>query len=750
MKQYNSMYLGMCISNNDPKKRGRVKVFIPHIMPSVYEGWNKEGNDIEISCPGDNMIDGLSTEIVKRLEMILPWAEAASPICGTSAPGNLIANFVQGAKDVVSRVFDLSPEAEPADIKDLQGLYKEAEDWVGDDARGSECKASYSTNRGPGNCLRGTQGILGALTGHPRFNAKKEGGLGTNATLYSSSKGQSFTGTGLYNAPNSLPSNYMSDSSQWKVGDIVAADGGGPSNDGHIQVWTGKAWVSDFTQNRILTENKKGSYGNFTLHRPNAEGEARIAERANSLIGNNSQPKTATSLSGEVAAANVHQSATPINTKEGDNQYGSVANPDVTASSTASLSGQASAVAPNLTNQQKTGIRLFQQNYQKNYGQYKAVSDNLAAKGYKINPEQLAAMHWREGSGSMTKSIANGNSITSYVRKDGLDSAGSSSNSYAPTDNWVDHSTEVIEHKLIQKYGSGAKQKDFTQNAQFYDFAERFNGMGYRQKGVASPYVWSGTDQYSGGKYVKDGVYDPNYRDQQLGVAVLASTASGTPIDVNAADMAGMPMSGGGGGLVNNTDRHGPVVTQNLNNVAKGLFSYPAAGSMLWVFFREGNPLYPVYFAASYSDKEWESAYGLASDGPGYKPEATADNQTTSTGGLMNLNGVGGIRWEDTNNPSDRMLDQKSIMFFGEDGSNVFMGKGYNQYFSKFDRRDQVEGDRWESTLGFKEEWVQGDTNEVVMGDVYVKIGNVSQPAVDAVERIQELIVEIQKPLSET
>jgi lysozyme family protein len=30
---------------------------------------------------------------------------------------------------------------------------------------------------------------------------------------------------------------------------------------------------------------------------------------------------------------------------------------------------------------------------------------------------------------------------------------------------------------------------------------------------VASPYVWAGTDQYQSGKYVRDGVYDPNVVD---------------------------------------------------------------------------------------------------------------------------------------------------------------------------------------------------------------------------------------------
>jgi lysozyme family protein len=50
---------------------------------------------------------------------------------------------------------------------------------------------------------------------------------------------------------------------------------------------------------------------------------------------------------------------------------------------------------------------------------------------------------------------------------------------------------------------------------------ERYNGLGYANKGVPSPYVWSGTDQYIAGKYVADGVYDPHTVDKQLGCAAL-------------------------------------------------------------------------------------------------------------------------------------------------------------------------------------------------------------------------------------
>jgi lysozyme family protein len=50
---------------------------------------------------------------------------------------------------------------------------------------------------------------------------------------------------------------------------------------------------------------------------------------------------------------------------------------------------------------------------------------------------------------------------------------------------------------------------------------EEFNGLGYAARGLPSPYIWSGTNQYKSGKYVRDGIYDPGTVDQQLGCAGL-------------------------------------------------------------------------------------------------------------------------------------------------------------------------------------------------------------------------------------
>lgn len=52
---------------------------------------------------------------------------------------------------------------------------------------------------------------------------------------------------------------------------------------------------------------------------------------------------------------------------------------------------------------------------------------------------------------------------------------------------------------------------------------EQYNGLGYANMGRPSPYIWSGSDQYVSGKYVRDHVYDPHVVDSQEGCAPLLS-----------------------------------------------------------------------------------------------------------------------------------------------------------------------------------------------------------------------------------
>lgn len=55
------------------------------------------------------------------------------------------------------------------------------------------------------------------------------------------------------------------------------------------------------------------------------------------------------------------------------------------------------------------------------------------------------------------------------------------------------------------------------------EMLERFNGWGYvlYHPDVNSPYLWSGTDKYSRGKYTEDGKFDRNKISDQIGIAPI-------------------------------------------------------------------------------------------------------------------------------------------------------------------------------------------------------------------------------------
>jgi hypothetical protein len=122
-----------------------------------------------------------------------------------------------------------------------------------------------------GLCPQGTQAVLVALTG-----IKELGLLSGNADWFSfknpatggsahstgngfdiSIKGKSYynTKTRINQINGSWKGTYLQDSKLWQVGDIVAMGYTGGKLYGHIQIWTGYSWMSDFKQNAIQQKN---------------------------------------------------------------------------------------------------------------------------------------------------------------------------------------------------------------------------------------------------------------------------------------------------------------------------------------------------------------------------------------------------------------------------------------------------------------------------------------------------------------
>lgn len=86
-----------------------------------------------------------------------------------------------------------------------------------------------------------------------------------------------------------------------------------------------------------------------------------------------------------------------------------------------------------------------------------------------------------------------------------------------PPFSWKESARDaLIYHKLHQ-------ETDWSIPRQLYQF-ERWNGFGYRHRGVRTPFLWSFSNLYTAGKFVSDGRYEPTAVSKQCGAAVILKT----------------------------------------------------------------------------------------------------------------------------------------------------------------------------------------------------------------------------------
>jgi lysozyme family protein len=85
-----------------------------------------------------------------------------------------------------------------------------------------------------------------------------------------------------------------------------------------------------------------------------------------------------------------------------------------------------------------------------------------------------------------------------------------------PFKSWVEAAVDA----LVNCSPHAARNKDWSIGG-LLTMLEQYNGLGYAVRGIPSPYIWSGTDQYEKAKFTGDGRFDPNAIDKQLGCAGL-------------------------------------------------------------------------------------------------------------------------------------------------------------------------------------------------------------------------------------
>ncbi len=120
----------------------------------------------------------------------------------------------------------------------------------------------------------------------------------------------------------------------------------------------------------------------------------------------------------------------------------------------------------------------------------------------------IAVIHERESSQRWDASLAQGDRwdrVSTHVPR-----------GRGPFRSWEDAAYDA----LVNCAPYASKWKDWSAGGAM-TLLEQYNGLGYANKGIPSPYVWSGTDQYLKGKYIADGVFSPEAIDKQLGCAGL-------------------------------------------------------------------------------------------------------------------------------------------------------------------------------------------------------------------------------------
>ena len=162
------------------------------------------------------------------------------------------------------------------------------------------------------------------------------------------------------------------------------------------------------------------------------------------------------------------------------------------------------------------------------------------------------------------------------------------------------------------------------------------------------------------------------------------------------------------------------------SNAAKGIFSIPNVGAHVWVFFRDGVPQYPVYFAAAFGQEDFKSIFSAADTWVDYPN--TFENKDQRIPANV----------EDKNTYRNKMvINQRAaaieiINTTGRESYKVtHFGGGFyelnNNFTAQFNPKNfqlLTLADKFETVNGHNNIFVKRVNDYIVQGDSYLKVGN--------------------------
>lgn len=170
-------------------------------------------------------------------------------------------------------------------------------------------------------------------------------------------------------------------------------------------------------------------------------------------------------------------------------------------------------------------------------------------------------------------------------------------------------------------------------------------------------------------------------------------------------------------------------------NAAKGLFSVPAVGSHVWVFFTDGMQNRPVYFAAAFDEKDWSSVFksqdGTAQDYPGafenkstqIQPNEDINNVIYRNKMVLNQRGAA----IEIINTTDR--ESFKVTHFG--GSYLEFNNFFNSLFSPKNLQLLTLQDKFETVKGHNSNFTGRDYEHTAHGNYSLNVGSLNKKALD-------------------
>jgi hypothetical protein len=681
MKTYYGNYLGMVVDDRDPQQRNRVKVFIPHIMPALYENWNAEAKDIKFNIVGtfdsenpESGPAGLNPEIIRRLQKILPWAECAAPIFGSAPAG--IYNYETGefslpAANVGNGQFETSQEMAAA----LGGGPPE-DGAISSDGllqlEGVEVKNAFNENN-----LLGTNGWTdkGNTNWIQGIVVHNDGGKG-NAGL-----------SGLYNWANT-------------------------SRNGYTAYITPDGTIHQFTPITYRTQHTKTYNG---INNSNTIGIMLVGVDDGDVTRPNDPVKPPTQA--QITSLAAVGRALGVSGYAGHGEY-----------------------AGNKEKGEGTiGASAVRDRF--GFGGVQAIASGRSALTSE-NPSRDKPLPQSEVRDTLAQI------------KDEEESPGVTEGVFEKNDAFLKDNNQLNGTNYILNI-DGVTVLD----------NDGINQWRYASDGSGTIVAtWSGTGWVS--------TNQQNISQQQPTVSVTGGPQSDEtePLPDLAEDTQNPPSisvtaDNGDETATENTARANqpenphplPYPTAfgpDTNNVPKGFFGGAKAGQMVWVFFQEGNPLFPVYFAASYSEKEYANVYEHASQNKikNVKTEGntTQDPLQGSQNMFMGVGGGFGDKQIISQQPSGFEKDEFAFEIFGKNGSNLMFTFHATLLNSKYDFRQHTQADAHYITGGNRTDRTTGDHVTICEQDVICTIGNWSEEALQAASNIQEVIDRAMKAAKDT